>query len=57
MLGHMRQQQQEEKPDYTRLPPRIRPEQLVESQPSADKPPMEPAGRLDVETRLMLLYS
>ena len=47
----------QERPDYTRLPPRIRPEQMVEARPGADKPPIEPAGRDDVETRLMLLYS
>ena len=28
-------------PDYTQLPPRILPEQLVESQPAADKPPLD----------------
>ncbi|MDP9817874.1 hypothetical protein [Spirilliplanes yamanashiensis] len=50
-------EKQQERPDYRKLPPRIRPEQMVESQPGADKPPMEPAGRFDVETRLMLLYS
>lgn len=44
-------------PDYKHLPPRIRPEDMVESQPSGDKPPMDPGGPGDLQTRLMLLYS
>ena len=45
-------------PDYRRLPPRIRPEDMVESQPNEPAPPLEPAGQpFDTATRLMLLYS